>query len=573
MVYPSSFREDEFIRLIALRRDPDGKVVSSVVKFVQNFEDYRIFVQKYRYTHDVYNQLATNRGQESGNASSQRLRRILFLDFDKKDYPNFHDAHDFTAMIKSKIPKLYLHACINSGHGFHFYVSVRANVGDFKELVDLNKELVSFLGADAKAASTTQISRPPCTYNHKLPDGTYDYEDREKWTFVKVVTNSYMVGNQFKSYDLPYIRKQLKYRKEEKETQEYLDKVEWKYETLDEYPCYLCIRKVLNEGIERGQRNFWHGRIVKLLQMEGYQESRIYSMCQEWNSKCRPPKSEKEIEDDTKQFLEEDYRLLGCYESIKDPTKRQFVELQCDKVYCGTYHNGAKISLEEANPAKIDKSVLNNRNLQTMTGNEYLIITLLDVYNKSFGRRGFRVKNLKDLLYSSIQKKPCINDRLLKKILLHLSEKDWIVITPDKKKTTFDESMIKLNKRLKEFRKGYIEFYFSIANALIDGKINQTHYLVFITLLRNLSDGKNVTYTQLAEDLLMDEHNIGKYIRKLQKERCLIVIKDYNEKGNEFNRYKITSPEFFKEKAMDNGTPFEDEIDIEEKELTIELLA
>lgn len=234
MVYPSSFREDEFIRLIALRRDQDGKVISSVVKFVQNFEDYKTFVQKYRYTHDVYNQLATNRGQESGNASSQRLRRILFLDFDMKDYSNFHDAHDFTAMIKSKIPKLYLHACINSGHGFHFYVSVRANVGEFKELIDLNKELVSFLGADTKAASTTQISRPPCTYNHKLPDETYDYENREKWTYVKVVTNSYMVGNQFKSYDLPYIRKQLKYRKEEQETQEILDKVEWKYETLDD---------------------------------------------------------------------------------------------------------------------------------------------------------------------------------------------------------------------------------------------------------------------------------------------------------------------------------------------------
>ena len=576
MLFPSKFREDEYIRLIALRRDSNGNIASSVVKFVQNFEDYRVFIQKYRYTHDVYNQLATNRGQESGNANSQRLRRILFLDFDKKDYPNFHDAHDFTAMIKSKIPKLYFHACINSGHGFHFYISVKANAGEFKELIGLNKELVSFLEADVKAASITQISRPPCTYNHKLSDGTYDYEHKEKWTFIKVVANSYMVGSQFKSYDLPYIRKLIKYRKEEQETQEILDKVGWRYETLNEYPCYLCIRKVLNEGIEKGQRNFWHGRIVKLLQMEGYQESKIYSICQEWNSRCRPPKSEKEIEDDTKQFLEKDYKLLGCYDSIKDSVERKFVELQCDKVYCGTYHNGAKISLEEANPARIDKSILNNKHLQTMTGNEYLIITILDVYKDSFGRRGFRVKNLKELLYSSIQKKPCINDRLLKKTLLHLCEKDWIVITPDKKKTIFDESKITLNKRLKEFRKGYIEFYFSIANALIDGKINQIHYLVFIALLRNLSDGKSVTYTQLADDLSMDEHNIGKYIRKLQKERCLIVTKDYNEKGNEFNRYKIISPEFFKGKSIDNGTSVEDEIDtddIEEKELTIRLLA
>lgn len=574
MLYPKDLRENEYIRMIALKRNKDGKVISSVVDFVNNFDDYKAFIEKYRYTYDVYNQLATNKGKESGNAKSQRLRRVLFLDFDMKDYPGFKDAKDFTSMIREKIPKLYLHACINSGHGFHFYVSVKANVSDFRDVVAVNKDLVSFLGADSKASSTTQIDRPPCTYNHKLEDGTYDYENRENWSFVTVVINSYGVGNQFKSLDLPYIKKLIKYRKEEKDTKEALEKIEWQYEKLNEYPCYLCVRKILNEGIEIGQRNFWHGRIVKLLQMEGYQESKIYSICQGWNDKCRPPKSQKEIEDDTKRFLAEDYKLLGCYESIEDKVKRKFVEDQCDKIYCGTYHNGAKVSIEESNPAKIDKRVLNNKNLQTMTGNEYLIITLLDVYDNSFGRRGFRVKNLKNLLYSSIQKKPCINDRLLKKVLMHLNGQNWIELVLDKKNTAFDESKIKLNKRLREFKKGYIEFYFSIANALIDGKINQTHYLVFLALLRNLSDGKNVTYAQLAEDLRMDEHNIGKYIRKLQLERCLIVTKDYNDKGNEFNKYRITSPEFFAKEMNSKDIPFEDESEKEdEKNLTIKLLA
>lgn len=581
MVFPSKLKENEYIRLIALRRNTEGQVVNSVIEFVQSFEEYKTFVQKYRYTHDVYNQIATNRGKENGTASSQRLRRVLFLDFDRKDYPDLKDAYDFTAMIKKKISKLYLHACIDSGHGFHYYVSVKSNVGSFQETVDLNKELVAFLGADPKAASTTQIDRPPCTYNHKLDDGSYDYENREKWSFVKVVNNTYMVGNQFKSFDLPYIKKQLKYCKEEQETQQILEKVDWHYEELNTYPCFLCIRKMLNEGADVGQRNFWHGKIVKLLQMEGYSESKIYSMCQEYNKKCRPPKSKEEIEADTKRYLAEDYNLLGCYESIKDPVKRGYVEAQCDKAFCGTYHNGAKISIEEGNAVKLDKCILGNKNLQTMTGNEYLIITLLDVYGDTFGRRGFRVKNLKDLLHSSVRQKSCINERLLKKLLLHLSEKEWITITPDKKKTTFDESKIKLNKRLKEFKKGYIEFYFSIANALIDGKIDQIHYLVFITLLRNLADGKKVTYEQLAEDLGMDsengKYNIGKYIRKLAKERCLIVKKDYSEKGIEFNRYQITNPDFFKEKMNDNTIPFEDELNVEDDDmdmdLTIQLLA
>lgn len=582
MLFPSKFREDEYIRLIALRRNTEGQVINSVVDYVQSFEEYRTFVQKYRYTHDVYNQIATNRGKENGTASSQRLRRVLFLDFDFKDYPDLHDAHDFTAMIKAKIPKLYLHACTNSGHGFHFYISVKANVGDFKDLIALNKELVSFLGADARAASTAQIDRPPCTYNHKLEDGTYDYENREKWSFVKVVNNTYMVGKQFKLFDLPYISKQLKYHKEQLETQQILDKFDWNYESLNEYPCYLCIRKMLNEGADKGQRNFWHGRIVKMLQIEGYQESRIYSMCQEYNQKCRPQKSKEEIEADTERFLKEDYKLLGCYESIADPTKRGYVEAQCDKVFCGTYHNGAKISIEEGDAARINKKILLNRDLRTMTGNEYLIITLLDVYKNSFGRRGFRVKNLKEFLYSSVRKKQCIADRLLKTLLLELETKKWIEITPDPKQPKkFDESKLKLTRRLKEFQQGYIEFYFSIAGALIDGRITQVEYIVFITLVRNLTDKKSVTYDQLAEDLAMDKNNIAKYIKKLQKERCLIVQKEHTDKGYECNKYHFTSPEYFREQSNDNTIPFSkenvtidiDNDDVDNKELTIKLLA
>lgn len=147
--------------------------------------------------------------------------------------------------------------------------------------------------------------------------------------------------------------------------------------------------------------------------------------------------------------------------------------------------------------------------------------------------------------------------------MLDLQEKKWIEIIPDKKKAIFDENKIKLTKRLEEFKKGYIEFYFSIAGALIDGRIDQIHYLVFITLLRNLSNKENVTYDQLAEDLMLDKQNIGKYIRKLQQERCLIVVKGYNEKGNEYNRYRITSPEFFNTA-----------VDLEsENELTFQLLA
>ncbi|MCC3387091.1 hypothetical protein D4758_24745 [Enterocloster citroniae] len=552
MLYPERLQENEYIRILALRRNKDGEVGKEkgdrVVACLKNFEQYKGFILKYRYTHDVYNQIATNREDKDGTIGSQRMRRVLYLDFDQKDYPYMKDARDFTKMIRDKIPKLFIHAYISSGHGFHYYISVKSNC-DIKNITEINKSLANILGADLKAVKPTQISRPPCTFNHKIEGGTYDYDRKniDKWSYVKVINNSYGVGKQFKQYDLPYISKLIHYYNQEQENIKILERTNWKYETLNEYPCYLCVRKMLNEGADKGQRNFWHGRIVKMLRMEGYQPSRIYSVCQEYNLKCIPPKSPKVIEEDTANYLKEDYHLLGCYESFKiDDPHRKFVESQCDKVYCGTYHNGAKISIIEGKTAKINKKILTRKNFRETKGHEFLILTILEVYKNSYGRRGFRIKNLQELLYSSIQKKSCIGEKRLIELIDGMMEKGYIEVKPDKSKPDdFRENRLKLSRRLNEFQQGHIEFYFSIANALIDGKISQIDYIVYIALVNNLQSGKKVTYEALAETIGLDKltpNEIGKHIRKLSKERCLIIQKQYTDKGYEWNKYKFISP-------------------------------
>ena len=326
MMFPPKLREEEYIRMVAIRKDRHGNPVATKVGFVKSFEEYSAFVEKFEYTHDVYNQIATNRGNQDGKKTTQRQRRVLFLDFDGKDYPDLHDASDFSSLIHEKLPQLFLHACVASGHGFHFYVSIKPTC-KIDEVVALNKELVSILGADAKAALTTQIARVPCSYNHKQPDGSYNYEDREKWSYVKVVNNTYNIGSQFKQFDLPYIQKQIDYFYKEQENNKILEKVEWNYQDLDDYPCYLCVQKVMHEGADEGQRNFWHGRIVKYLQMYGNTRSKIHSICKEYNKKCRPAKSEKIIEEDTNRFLDGDYKLLGCYETFLIGDKhREWIE-------------------------------------------------------------------------------------------------------------------------------------------------------------------------------------------------------------------------------------------------------
>lgn len=141
MLYPEKLKDDEWIRLVGIRKDETGSPESTLVKFIKTYEEYEEFVFKYRYTYDLYNQIATNKGNENGNARSQRCRKVLYMDFDQKDYPNMTDAEQFTELIKSKIPKLFLIACVNSGHGYHFYISIKQSCR-ISEVVKLNKEIV-----------------------------------------------------------------------------------------------------------------------------------------------------------------------------------------------------------------------------------------------------------------------------------------------------------------------------------------------------------------------------------------------------------------------------------------------
>ena len=64
----------------------------------------------------------------------------------------------------------------------------------------------------------------------------------------------------------------------------------------------------MNEGIEKGQRNFWHGRIVQMYKEEGKSAAFIYQKCREYNLRCNPPKDKKELDRDTTTFLQREYK-------------------------------------------------------------------------------------------------------------------------------------------------------------------------------------------------------------------------------------------------------------------------
>ena len=542
LLFPDTLREKEYVRLIAIRRSRDGTVERTHIQFVKSYEEYERFILKYRCAYDVYNQLATNRGNEKGNKGSQRQRKVLYLDFDKKDYPDLTCVQDFSGMIKEKFPKLFLHAIIDSGHGYHFYVSI-PGTSKLNEVVELNKQIVEITGADLQAVSPTQISRPPCTYNHKV-NGQYDYAAKDKWSYVKTILNCYRSGLQFRELSIPYLHKLVDQYYQAERNKTLLKRTQWNYTELNEYPSYLCIRKIQNEGADRGERNFWHGRIVKLLQMEGYTEEKIYTLCQCYNENCRPPKSRKEIENDTRRFMQGNYKFLGCYESISDKKRQEWVKRECDKINCGTYHNGAKAAVSVGPTARLNNKLLSKEMIQTLTGNELLILTMIEMNKNSHGRTGFRVKHLKQLLWNTKTEHRCISERKLSQLLKQLEQKKIIILTADKNKPCIlDERKIKFQRRYNEFQKGYVEYYFNIAKAVMAGRLSQNDYRVYLALVKRLQAKEGVSYEMLAEYTGISPTHIGRHIRKLAKEECLIMQKVYTEKGYECNKYTLINPE------------------------------
>lgn len=545
MVYPEKLRQDEYIRLIAINKSSDPV---TKVEYVKTLEEFKTFALRHRDQYDVYAQLATNRGKSGGSKQSQRQRRVLFLDFDCKDHPELSGAEDCTELIKDKLPKLFIHGCVASGRGFHMYISIKPSC-KISEISAVNKDLAAITGADLAATSETQIIRVPGTFNHRQSDGSYNYDDKDKWQRVTLVTAADPDDELYHPYDLSYIRSMIGNYQSNERAAGLLSQSgrAWQPEDLSECPSYLCVRKVLAEGAVKGQRNFWLGRIVKMLQQDGYLQSKIFAEVKSWNDRCQPPKNWSEVKADTQRYLDNDYKLLGCAGAFDESNpRREWVEQQCDKVMCRTWHNGPAVSVTAAESPRINKRVLTNQWMRRLTGNDYLILTILDVYADKCGRRGFRVKNLKKLLWSSIQKRQAIGDRKLRETLDKMVEQRLIVLTADKS-GAWDETKIKVARRLREFSAGYIQFYFGIANALIDGKITQTDYMVYIALIRNLSDKKNVTYRQIADDLDMDERQVQRSIKRLEAERCLIIKKVPTDRGFEYNKYFLIDPESLSE--------------------------
>jgi DNA-binding MarR family transcriptional regulator len=552
MLYPKQLKENEYIRILAVRKArKEGDKDFTKAVFVQSFEEFQDYIETHKHVFELYTTLATTRGCINGEEGSLRQRKVLYLDFDKKENKDIKTAQDCMDIVKAKFPHLFIHAIINSGHGFHLYISIKPTC-KLDEVKEINTRLIKAVGADQKAGLITQVVRIPTSYNMKHGEKTP----------VIVVNNFYEVGEKFSAYKLPYLHKMLNEYEHVSERMEQLEKREYHLPAMGE--AYYCVRKAEAEGVDEGKRNFWLGRIINYKTMYGFTPEQIERDCLEFNKRCRPPKNPEEIKRDIKSYSKKNYHLLGCYESFPEDSKeRTYVEEMCFKSNCKTYYKGTKVGINNGGGVRMNKKILTDKMLQTTSGYEYLVLTVLYRYKDYYARRGFTIKELKKRLTSPINKKLCMDEKTFKGVLDSLINKKYIEIKMDNQDDPVSKHKIKLVRKLNEFNQGYIEFYYSIANLLRFGIITQTDYKVYLCLVRNLDpqSTKYSTYEQLASDLNMDASNIGKCIRKLDDVGCLTIKHVYSQKGTKFNKYDLNNPNAF------NGVVMEDEEEVHMIEL------
>lgn len=262
MLYPEKLKDNEFVALFFMKTDKNGNVVIGkdgkkveFHKFAKNFEEYQDYIDRYRYNFHAYNALATVKVGSDGDPhrreGNMRQQRVLFIDFDKKDYPNLKDAHDFTKMIKKKLPNVFLHAYYDSGHGYHYYIIIPPTC-KIREISEFNKEICALVGADTNACKVTQVARIPCTFNRKNPD------EKGRFPMVKEIDHYRKHPQQitrFHPLNIENLKRTVNNAKKHFTTENIpeLPFTEWKYDTggfdIKQYSC-LCTEKVFHEGAD-----------------------------------------------------------------------------------------------------------------------------------------------------------------------------------------------------------------------------------------------------------------------------------------------------------------------------------
>ncbi len=511
LLFPLELEKDEYIRLFFT----SNKYDQPIAVFIKNFEEFQNTIDKYNHFCNCFVNLSTTKGK-NGTAEYLFKQHVLALDFDRKDFNYQIGYMDILNIVKSKFPNLYYHCVIDSGNGFHIYYAIET-CEDHERIADLSKYIASECGADTKACLATQILRIPTTFNLK------NEQKKPVSTIYNSLDNGNIKRNKLSQFESCLSKIKLPSKVSQSQTFD-----------SDSPRKYYCINRVLNEGVPKGIRNFWLGRITKYLNLIGYPEKVALKKVLKWNDLCSPPKTENEIVQEFKTFWEINYNLLGC--KLKDPAKQSYLEIYCDKYLCqnsysGSYQANQKDS-EYPDIIKVDNKYWGTECLRKFDGFHFLLVIVLQ---QSIANKALSYNEIKNILRCKANGRIGLSEKTLRQKLKDLCR--WNHLEMYKQKGN-NMNFYKY-KEIGNFGRGYTYVSVDINTKLIDRVISQTEYKIYLFILYSIQKATRVTYDDIYLHLNINKSNLTAPIKNLVKNNIIEIQKVYTERNSYYYRYKL----------------------------------
>lgn len=492
---------EEYIRLFQNKDDYTN------ITFWNNIDELNNYVENNRFNANTYFSLATTDGQ-GGTTENLKYRYFLAWDFDKKIDHNL-DAKEI--MFRFKALKLWYHAIIDSGNGFHVYMIIE-KTDDINQVDEVTKAIGAKLGADPQAMLQTQVLRVPITFN--LKDNTKKY--------VNIIK---MYNENIRPYKLADLHK--RFCKTEPENSDRTIKY-----ALNKTNFPPCIENML-QGVESGNRHFALMRLISFLKVYRYTQSEAWNIIKEWNNKNDPPFGDNELDYQFNYIWEKQYNCFGCI--TQDIEIQALIKKYCNFEACKNkskenviFIEGETLQMEYKLCKSLEKP---KRDMFQLKGNHLLIIGVL-----KNNHEGIYTNEIIDRL--TYKGKCCISPKTFSSVVNDLKNNGYITIIKGNKRKAENDFYKINNIKCEEIEKFNMSYF--IVLGVIKENISAEDFKVYCYLRYRLAKGLSVTQDKLADELGVTQQNISLHIQNLLREKYL-ELKYVDYSGNVFssNVYKV----------------------------------
>lgn len=482
-------------KIRVFQKTKDNQTHSS---YFQNIGELISHCNKTSRTADTYFSLSVTNGN-SGQASDLRVRTVLGFDFD--DGLTASDV-----MLRFTQSKLYFHALVASGNGFHAYLFIEPET-DHDKVERVQKAMCKALGADENAAKVTQILRVPNTYNLK--------DAIKRVNTVKL----YNIDT-IRRYDIDRLAARFCTDKNQ-------SNITATFLTTTNTPP--CIEEMIRTGSIEGSRNANLMNLVVTLRKRGKTLPQIMQLAERWafNSNY----------DDSLA-----YRVKYIYEHQKNVQRdcagcahfaTCFDKIESDFEFDPDY---VLMEMSETHMKRLKQGA------QAMESHDLMIYGVLKLHKDGLTVDGL----MREITYKG---NAALSERTVRKALKNLEENGFIITFEDgssHKKTYIIE---------KSETRPELKFYFSYAavNAAVQKQITPEELRVY-TYMRYLHHRQQrfeetqlkgnlfqCNQIKIAEDLGITQGRVSQIINKLLEEHIITIWHRQPSKNNgfDFNIYRL----------------------------------